>query len=101
MRLFIVDLCVLALVEIRSLGHGVFHIFLLVCCYSCYHFCCKPIFALQVILQRVGLLTARGSLAGGGVIQIKSSEDVLGICDSKFDVTGSTVGLVNILGEYK
>lgn len=52
-------------------------------------------------MQRGGLLTARGSLAGGGVIQIKSDGDVEGLCDSKFDVTGNTVGLVNILGEYK
>jgi hypothetical protein len=52
-------------------------------------------------LQRKGLLTARGSLAGGGVIQIKSDEDVEGICDSKFDVTGNPVGLVNTLGEYR
>lgn len=52
-------------------------------------------------MTRTGLLTARGSRAGGGVIQIKSRADVEVICDSKFDVTGNTDGLVNILGEYK
>lgn len=52
-------------------------------------------------MQRNGLLTARGWQAGGGVIQIKSDEDMEGICDSKFNVTGSTLGLVNILGEYR
>ena len=72
------------------------------CCCCC---CCyaavglRTIFYYQVILQRNGLLTARGWQAGGGVIQIKSDEDMEGICDSKFDVTGSTLGLVNILGE--
>lgn len=59
----------------------------------------RNIFSYQVILQRKGLLTARGWQAGGGVIQIKSDEDTEGICKSKFDVTGSTLGLVNILGE--
>ena len=52
-------------------------------------------------MQRKGLLTARGWQAGGGVIQIKSDEDMEGNCDSKFDVTGTTLGLVNILGEYR
>lgn len=52
-------------------------------------------------MQRRGRLTARGLQAGGGLIQIRSDEDMEGICDSKFDVTGKTLGLVNILGEYK
>jgi len=60
----------------------------------------EKIFPYQVILQRKGLLTARGWQAGGGVIQIWSDEDMEGICDLKFDVTGNTLGLVNILGEY-
>ena len=74
------------------------------CCYCC---CCFVAVVLrktlrhQVILQRSGLLTARGWQAGGGVIQLKSDEDMEGICDSKFDVSGNTLGLVNILGEYR
>lgn len=55
-------------------------------------------------MRRNALLTARGSsqgsrLASGGVIQVMSGGDVQGICESKFNVSGGTLGLVNILGE--
>ena len=55
-------------------------------------------------MRRKARLTARSStkgsqLAGGGVIQINSSYDVRGFCDSKFDVSGGRLGLVNVLGE--
>lgn len=67
--------------------------------------CYLQTFSLQVLLLGKALLTARGStlgkqLASGGVVQIKSSEDVSGLCDSKFNVSGGTEGLVNILGEW-
>ena len=38
-------------------------------------------------------------LASGGIIQIKSSFDVRNLCDSKFDVSGGKLGLVNTLGK--
>ncbi|XP_067055563.1 uncharacterized protein [Acropora muricata] len=58
--------------------------------------------AREVLLRRKARLTARSStkgsqLAGGGVIQINSSYDVRGFCDSKFDVSGGRLGLVNVL----
>ena len=71
-----------------------------VCCYYCFVFPHQQTFPFKVILRRNGLLTARGSNAGGGgVIQIRSDADVQGMCESKFDVTGNTAGFVNILGE--
>ncbi|XP_068722401.1 uncharacterized protein [Montipora capricornis] len=58
--------------------------------------------AREVLLRRKALLTARSSmkdkqLASGGIIQIKSNFDVRNLCDSKFDVSGGKLGLVNIL----
>lgn len=61
----------------------------------------KLLFYDQIHLKRKALLTARGSGAGGGVVQLRSDVDVDGLCESKFNVTGKTFGLVNILGEYK
>ena len=58
-----------------------------------------------MFLRRKAAFTARASskgrhLAGGGIVQIVSDNDVQGICESIFNVTGSTLGLVNILGEW-
>jgi len=69
-------------------------------------FITKQTFTFQVFLRRNAFLTARGSsqgsrLAGGGVIQIRSEADVLGICESKFNVDSGTLGLVNVLGEWR
>ena len=61
--------------------------------------------ACQVFLRRNAVFTARASskgrhLAGGGIVQIVSRDnDVRGIRESIFNVTGCTLGLVNILGE--
>ena len=59
----------------------------------------------QVVLYPDAYLSARGSELGGsyvsgGVIQIESVHDVKGACDKKFNVSGATNGLVNILGKY-
>lgn len=61
----------------------------------------KLLFYHQIYLKRKALLTARGSGAGGGVVQLRSDVDVDGLCESKFNVKGKTFGLVNILGKYK
>ena len=61
--------------------------------------------AYQVFLRRNAVFSARASskgrhLAGGGIVQLVSDNDVQGIRESIFNVTGSTLGLVNILGEW-